>query len=323
MGDKDTTEEAPERRLTLAPRTFSLMPHSLGEAMELAKLIANSDFAPKDYKNKPGNVVIAIQMGADVGLRPMQALQNIAVINGRPSIWGDAAVALCMPVLERFHETIEGEGDARVATCIVRRKEFPDEVKRTFSVADAKQANLWGKAGPWCTYPNRMLQMRARGFALRDAAADALMGLILAEEAQDYPTPVGVIDITAPEPEAVQKFKGLPEELGERIEKAFELMNLAPGLRLAKLNEYMNAAEGTDEEKAEKLLEWCKNEYANRQGKTRAPKPDGNGKPSAAPVAATTETKSAPHVIDAEVVKATEAPKSDEIFKKPAADVGF
>ena len=50
---------------------------------------------------------------------------------------------------------------------------------------DAKRAGLWTKAGPWQTYPRRMLQMRARSFALRDAFPDVLKGLISVEEALD------------------------------------------------------------------------------------------------------------------------------------------
>jgi hypothetical protein len=52
---------------------------------------------------------------------------------------------------------------------------------------DAKRAGLAGKSGPWSQYPARMLALRARGFALRNAFADALRGLVTAEEAQDYP----------------------------------------------------------------------------------------------------------------------------------------
>ena len=55
-----------------------------------------------------------------------------------------------------------------------------------------KKAGLWGKAGPWSQYPKRMLQMRARSFALRDKFADALSGLLMAEEVQDYSTTVDV-----------------------------------------------------------------------------------------------------------------------------------
>jgi hypothetical protein len=77
-----------------------------------------------------------------------------------------------------------------VARCVVRRA-YGDEIEETeatFSVDDAKRAKLWGKQGPWSQYPKRMLAMRARGFAIRDAFPDAMKGMITAEEAQDYPT---------------------------------------------------------------------------------------------------------------------------------------
>lgn len=62
-----------------------------------------------------------------------------------------------------------------------------------FSVKDAKRAGLWGKSGPWSTYPDRMLTMRARSWALRDEFADILKGIIAAEEAQDYPSEQGQV----------------------------------------------------------------------------------------------------------------------------------
>jgi hypothetical protein len=67
---------------------------------------------------------------------------------------------------------------------VVKRKGEPD-VHSSFSVSDAKRAGLWGKQGPWSQYPKRMLQLRARAFALRDAFPDALRGLASAEEEQD------------------------------------------------------------------------------------------------------------------------------------------
>lgn len=173
--------------LTTKAATFLPAPTSFEEAYRIAKVLAASDLVPKDYKDKPENCLVAMQWGADVGLPGLQALQNIAVINGRPSIWGDAAKALVIasPMCEDIQERIEGEGDAMVAVCLAKRKGRAP-VEQRFSVGDAKKAGLWGKQGPWQTYPKRMLQMRARGFALRDAFPDALRGLVLAEEAQDY-----------------------------------------------------------------------------------------------------------------------------------------
>lgn len=169
-------------RETLAPKTF-------GEMMRFSEMLAGSTFVPKDFVGKPQNVLVAIQWGMEIGLAPMQALQNIAVINGRPSLWGDAALAVVQnhPAYEWHTETTEGTGDAMVGVFTIKRKGSEPHVAR-FTVSDAKNAHLWSKAGPWTQYPQRMLVLRARGFALRDKFADAMKGLITAEEARDYPT---------------------------------------------------------------------------------------------------------------------------------------
>jgi hypothetical protein len=186
-----------------------LQPSTFAELVQFAKLAAESDLMPPGYKGKPANVMIAIQMGSEVGLSPMQAIQNIAVISGRPALFGDAMLALvrrdprCIDVVE----TMEGEGETRRARCHVKRV-HSSPVDVTFSVADARRAGLWDKAGPWKQYPDRMMQMRARGFALRDAFPDVLKGLQSAEEAQDIPTidataePVAPVAALAPPPAA-------------------------------------------------------------------------------------------------------------------------
>mgnify|MGYP000673876712 FL=1 len=160
----------------------TLAPTNMKEAMEFAGLLAKSDIVPKDYQGKPGNVLVAIQWGMEIGLQPMQAMQNIAVINGRPSIWGDAMIALvrASPSFEYITET----QDDKEATCVIKRKGEPEAI-RTFSMDDAKRAGLTGKSGPWTQYPKRMMQMRARSWALRDVFPDVLKGMICAEEAMD------------------------------------------------------------------------------------------------------------------------------------------
>ena len=177
-----STELSTQRASGLALATFD-------DAFRFAKMVAASDFAPKDFRGKPESCLLAIQHGSEVGLSPMQSLQSIACINGRPSVWGDAALALVIgsPVCEYVRETVDGDGDAMVATCEAKRRGYEKASVVRFGVADAKKAGLWGKTGPWQSYSRRMLQMRARGFALRDAFPDVLRGLVTAEEAQDYP----------------------------------------------------------------------------------------------------------------------------------------
>lgn len=164
---------------------FDLQPTTYEQAMQYAQLIADSSFAPKDYKGKAGDILVAIQMGYEIGLKPLQALQNIAVINGRPCLWGDAMLALAKahPQFEYINEYEEKD----IAYCKIKRKNEP-EVVRSFSMTEAKQAGLLEKIGPWKQYTKRMLQMRARGFALRDSFPDALKGIISREEAEDYPS---------------------------------------------------------------------------------------------------------------------------------------
>lgn len=159
---------------------------TIAEAERCAEIIAKSSFCPKGMMDKPGDVLVALQMGQELGLKPMQALQNIAVINGRPSIWGDAMLAVCRQSLD--FEFIKEDYDElkKAFICTVKRRNEPECI-RTFSMEEASQAGLLKKDGPWQTYPKRMLQMRARGFALRDAFPDLLRGIISKEEAQDMP----------------------------------------------------------------------------------------------------------------------------------------
>ena len=166
-----------------------LNPSNFGELIRFADIAAKSGMVPKDYNNRPQAIVIACQMGAELGLAPMQSLQNIAVINGRPSVWGDTLLALvkASPVCDDVVETIEGDGASMTAVCTAKRRGKAPVVGR-FSMQDAQAAGLAGKPGPWKQYPKRMLQMRARGFALRDAFPDVLRGLITSEEAMDIPT---------------------------------------------------------------------------------------------------------------------------------------
>ena len=173
-------------------RPQAIIPTDLDSAYRLATAISKSGIAPTGM-NTPEQIMVAILHGAEIGLPPMASVQRIAVIGGRATLWGDAALGLIMasPAYEDHEESIEGEGDERTATCTFYRKGKKPKTAK-FSVADAKRARLWGKAGPWTTNPDRMQQMRARGFSSRDAFPDVLGGLYLQEEMEG----VDAIDVT-------------------------------------------------------------------------------------------------------------------------------
>src|SRR5690606_3001791 len=114
------------------------------------------------------------------------------------------AVVRRNPVCLYVKEWIDGEGDSRVAYCETRRRGEDDPVRRSFSVDDAKRAGLWqtkeivkkrkkdgsfyeaANDSPWFKYPQRMLQMRARAWCLRDVYPDVLKGMHSREEVEDY-----------------------------------------------------------------------------------------------------------------------------------------
>jgi hypothetical protein len=171
---RDTTQPA-----------FSLTPRNLEEALKFAEIMSKSDLVPRDFRDKPGNILVAIQKGLEIGLSPMAALESIAVINGRASLWGDALLGL-VQVSPQYEWHNEAESTPTKGVCIVKRKGHePHRVE--FSIEDAKRAGLLGKSGPWQQYTARMLTLRARAFALRDKFADVLKGLSMAEEALDSP----------------------------------------------------------------------------------------------------------------------------------------
>lgn len=240
------TEHAPSKSLTAmraGSPLLSIMPTSLDDVARIAKMavMAGLVIVPKkrgrqddDEDQAPsadveGKLIAAASMiilqGLEVGLPPMQSLQTITLINGRPLIWGDAVPALIWRAGFKIEEWVTGNevgadgqpADDFTAHCKVTR---PDgtKIERTFSVADAKRAKLWDPRtkitrwvkdwkspdskrkvekefdndAPWHRFWKRMLAMRARGFAVKDGASDVTRGLYLREEYEENE----IVDVT-------------------------------------------------------------------------------------------------------------------------------
>ncbi len=155
--------------------------------MSVAEKLSRTTMIPKGYTGKPMEILVAWEMGDTLGLSKMQALQSIAVINGMPSIYGDAPLAICQqhPGFEWIKEEPILNGKEVIGyQCTVKRKNNEPHCVE-FTRAHAKKAGLLGKPGPWTQYEERMLQFRARGFALRDVFPDALKGIKIKEEIED------------------------------------------------------------------------------------------------------------------------------------------
>lgn len=165
-----------------------LIPQTIDEAWRLSEAFALAGILPRGITTAP-QVMLVICGGAEVGFGPFQSLQSFYLVNNRLTMWGDAIPALLwthgFKIKEWFENTDPAYPDQMVAKCLVTRP-TGEEIEGEFSVADAKEAKLWSKDGPWQTAKKRMLKMRARAFAARDGAPDVLRGVAIREEVEDY-----------------------------------------------------------------------------------------------------------------------------------------
>lgn len=185
--EKQTAPAKPKPHIATGGALAAIVPTTLDETFRLAQALSMSgEMVPQHFQGRPEATMAAIVRGMEIGLAPMQALSNIAVINGRACLWGDAIPAIVQRHGHHIDVKVEGEGNNAVATATLTRGDTGKEVTRTFSMQDAQKAGLLQKKGPWQQYPKRMLMHRARSWAVRDGAADALMGLQVAEEVEDY-----------------------------------------------------------------------------------------------------------------------------------------
>ena len=169
-------------------------------AKRVAHTLAQSNLVPDAYRGRPNDVFVAINMGSELGLEPFQAIQSIAVIEGKPCLYGDGLIGVvrASPKCLWIEETISDDG--KTATCRTQRQGDPNPIQATYSWSDAMQAGIESKFN-WKKHPKRMLQMRARAYCLRDAYPDLLKGLGVVEEMVDHEnTPPPITDYALPKP---------------------------------------------------------------------------------------------------------------------------
>lgn len=208
-------------------KPMGIVPQSFEEVQRLASMVVASGLWKGDKKDtdqqKHAKATMAIMQGLECGVPPIQAIQSIAVINGKCVMYGDLLTALLWANGFDIEQTIAGTGDQRTATCTITRPNGK-KITRTFSVADAKKARLWDERAtvkkqwdgkwedkpndsPWFRFGDRMLGWRALGWAQKDGASDVTKGLQVREEVEaDAP----MLDIT-PAPAAALELPDIPE----------------------------------------------------------------------------------------------------------------
>lgn len=222
----------PKAELVIGGDVTPIIPRNVEEVARFAKMVLIAGLAPDSYTKNvprdeiPAKIAIGIMKGAEIGLAPLTALANIAIINGRACLWGDGAVALVhrSGKVKNWVETYEGEPgkDDYTAVCKIWRVGQEDPYIGKFSIGDARRAKLLSK-GPWVEYQARMMMWRARSYAMRGGFADCLCGLAIAEETQDIPAAPGPVNTAFLEDKSDDQADqpkdggGLPPESGPPI----------------------------------------------------------------------------------------------------------
>jgi hypothetical protein len=156
------------------------------EYMQLAQAVSKTAMVPSAMRNKPDEVLAVVMYGAELGIGPMQALQQINFISGKPSAAAELLRALVMEAGHKFILT----STRTVATAKCKRKDWDDYEETTFTMEDAKLAGL-GSGDGWKKYPDQMLGARVTSKACRMWFADVIAGM-------SY-TPEEVMAFSAPE----------------------------------------------------------------------------------------------------------------------------
>lgn len=189
-GLESTQETLPATQVSKAVPTIWNDEKLLERAWKSAKFLANTDIVPQTFK-KPENCLIALDIANRTGMQPLTVMQNLYVVQGKPSWSGQMCIAL-INGCGRFTPlefTYVGELGTDSFGCYAHAKRLDNGKEYTSDVVTismAKKEGWYGKSGSkWQTMPVQMSMYRAGAFFGRVHCPDVLMGLPLADEMTD------------------------------------------------------------------------------------------------------------------------------------------
>jgi len=186
-------------RTQLAPRETSLPDVHAGLttlagfelAQRAAKLLASSTLVPKEYQGNLANCVVALNMAGRIGADPLQVMQNLYVVHGRPG-WSAQFLIATFNQSGKFSALryewtgTEGKDDWACRAYAVERSTGETLKGAWVSIGLAKKEGWYSKAGSkWQTMPQQMLMYRAASWMVRAYAPELAMGLQTVEEVRD------------------------------------------------------------------------------------------------------------------------------------------
>lgn len=194
------TQQLPEVELTAQARAQAI---SLAENTKLlqgiykmAKVYANSTMIPSSYQRNPDNCFVAIELAGRMNVSPTLVMQNLTVVQGRPSWSGQSCIALvngCGKFTHDLDFNFVGEEGTDEWGCYCETVRKSDGRKLTGTVITiglAKKEGWLNKSGSkWQTIPQQMMMYRAASWFARAYCPEVLMGFSTADEAEDIAEP--------------------------------------------------------------------------------------------------------------------------------------
>jgi len=156
----------------------------LSAAHSIGKALCMTEFVPKSLKTKPNNqlkepaeiaenVAACILAGKALGLDPMNSIQNIFVVHGRPAMYARTMVAL---VLAAGHEVERVAATEQRVEYRARRRGATAWQTFAWDIARATKAGYLTNA-KYKSDPIAMLTAKAQAEACRIIAPDVLTGI--------------------------------------------------------------------------------------------------------------------------------------------------
>lgn len=145
----------------------------LDSAHRLGQALCQTDFVPKDFKGKPEAAAAAILAGKALGLDPMNSLQNIFVIHGKPALYARTMAGM---VMEHGHELVRTVATPEQVTIMARRKNQEQWQEFTWTIERAQTAGYTSNK-LYKSDPVAMLTAKAQAEACRTIAPDVLTGV--------------------------------------------------------------------------------------------------------------------------------------------------
>lgn len=176
---------------TASYETAIMNPKAMNHLVKIAKTLSSSSILPAQYRGNVANCFVACEMAARMDVSPLFVMQNLHVIEGRPSWSSSACIALIngCGLFRDVRFNMVGEAGAPSRGCYISavRVGTGEHVQGTTVTIQLAIDEGWmeRKGSKWKTMPEQMLKYRAAAFFARIECPNVLMGFMLDDESRD------------------------------------------------------------------------------------------------------------------------------------------